>query len=265
MTQSTSARHRDDRPASTPLTGFTENLASKLTGRAGLALALSAGLVAPLPASELQATAHAADATGSLPVVASAEVLASAPVEAPPAAAVRFEHSAFRAKPKHLEPELTPVEASRRVVDISRSLARTAYRAATAPRHKSAAPVTSVRVPASSSRGAAVVAIASRYLGVPYVYGGTSPRGFDCSGLTQYVYRQLGVNLPRTAAQQYGATTHIPRSQARPGDLVFFFSGGSVGHVGIYLGGNMMIAAPHTGDVVKKETIYSANVAFGRA
>ncbi len=75
----------------------------------------------------------------------------------------------------------------------------------------------------------------------------------------------MGVSLPRTAAAQYGATTRISRSQAVPGDLVFFFTGGSVTHVGIYLGGNMMIAAPHTGDVVKKQTIYSANVAFGRA
>jgi peptidoglycan DL-endopeptidase CwlO len=115
-----------------------------------------------------------------------------------------------------------------------------------------------------SARGASVVALASRYLGVPYRYGGSSPRGFDCSGLTQYVYGLLGVRLPRTAAQQYGATRHLQRSQARPGDLVFFFSGGVVTHVGIYLGGNLMIAAPHTGDVVKRQTIYSANVAFGR-
>jgi cell wall-associated NlpC family hydrolase len=109
-----------------------------------------------------------------------------------------------------------------------------------------------------------VVALASRYLGVPYVYGGASPRGFDCSGLTQYVYGLLGISLPRTAQQQYNATTRISRSQAQPGDLVFFFTGGSVTHMGIYIGGNMMIAAPHTGDVVKKQTIYSANVAFSR-
>jgi len=109
-----------------------------------------------------------------------------------------------------------------------------------------------------------VIAVASRYLGVPYVYGGSSPRGFDCSGLTQYVYGLLGISLPRTAQAQYNATTHISRSSARPGDLVFFFSGGTVSHVGIYAGGNTMIAAPHTGDVVKRQTIYSASVTFGR-
>jgi cell wall-associated NlpC family hydrolase len=108
------------------------------------------------------------------------------------------------------------------------------------------------------------VAIASRYFGVPYRYGGSSPAGFDCSGLVLYVFRQLGVQLPRTAQAQYGATRRVSRSQARPGDLVFFFNGGRVTHMGIYVGGNMMIAAPHTGAVVRKQPIYSADVAFGR-
>jgi cell wall-associated NlpC family hydrolase len=121
-----------------------------------------------------------------------------------------------------------------------------------------------VKVPSNGSLGSRAIAVASRYFGVPYRYGGTSPRGFDCSGLVQYVFRQLGVGLPRTAAAQYGATTRVSRSQARPGDLVFFFSGGGISHVGIYAGGNMMIAAPHTGTVVRKQEIYSANVAFGR-
>ena len=142
-----------------------------------------------------------------------------------------------------------------------------AARAAASRTTARSAPASSTTVTPSasaSSRGAAVVALASRYLGVPYRYGGSSPRGFDCSGLTQYVYGLLGVRLPRTAAAQYGATAHVSRSQARAGDLVFFFTGGTVTHVGIYLGGNMMIAAPHTGDVVKKQSIYSSNVAFGR-
>jgi peptidoglycan DL-endopeptidase CwlO len=116
----------------------------------------------------------------------------------------------------------------------------------------------------SSPRGAAVIAIASRYLGVPYRYGGTTPRGFDCSGFAQYVYARLGVRLPRTAQQQYNRVRHVPRSQARPGDLVFFFVGGRVTHVGIYAGGNTMIAAPHSGQVVHRQRIYSAHVAFGR-
>jgi cell wall-associated NlpC family hydrolase len=116
----------------------------------------------------------------------------------------------------------------------------------------------------SVSHSAGVIAVASRYLGVPYRYGGSTPRGFDCSGFVQYVYGRLGVRLPRTAQQQYNVTRHIPRGQARPGDLVFFFVGGRVTHVGIYAGGNMMIASPHSGQVVHKQRIYSAHVAFGR-
>ena len=89
-----------------------------------------------------------------------------------------------------------------------------------------------------------------RYLGIAYRYGGTTPRGFDCSGFTQYVFRQVGVTLPRTADQQLRATTRISRSQARAGDLVFFLSGGSAYHLGIYLGNGKMIDSPRRGSVV---------------
>jgi cell wall-associated NlpC family hydrolase len=121
-----------------------------------------------------------------------------------------------------------------------------------------------VPVPAHSSRGGAAVAIAARYIGVPYRYGGSSPSGFDCSGLVLYVYKQLGVHLPRTSMAQYGATRQVSRSSARAGDLVFFWNGGRVTHVGIYAGGGMMIAAPHTGSRVQKQKIYSARVTYGR-
>jgi cell wall-associated NlpC family hydrolase len=87
-----------------------------------------------------------------------------------------------------------------------------------------------------------------RYLGVPYVWGGASPSGFDCSGLVMYVFAQLGISLPHYAAAQYGFGTPVPADQLQPGDLVFF---DGLGHVGIYIGGGQMIHAPHTGDVVK--------------
>jgi cell wall-associated NlpC family hydrolase len=112
--------------------------------------------------------------------------------------------------------------------------------------------------------GSAVLAIAARYVGTPYVYGGTTPHGFDCSGYTDYVYRQLGISLPRTANQQLKATRHVPRSQARAGDLVFFVSGGRAYHVGIYAGGGQMYDAPHTGKTVQKRAIWDAAVVFGR-
>ena len=225
-----------------------------------------------------------------MPVVAPDAALASESVTASASATVSFEHAAFH--PASSTVQARPVSASTRdITTISRSLAGNAYRAdlraqsarrAAAAAHAAAVArrtvhttttstststrtaTTHATVHSSSGRGASVVAIASRYLGVPYVYGGSSPRGFDCSGLTMYVYAQLGISLPRTAAAQYGATTRIARSQAVAGDLIFFFTGGSVTHVAIYLGGNMMLAAPHTGTVVQKQSIYSANIAFGR-
>jgi peptidoglycan DL-endopeptidase CwlO len=106
----------------------------------------------------------------------------------------------------------------------------------------------SIPVPPSSTLGGQAVAIAEQYLGVPYVWGGASPSGFDCSGLVMYVYGRLGVSLPHNAAAQYGMGTPVPRDALEPGDLVFF---DGLGHVGIYVGGGSFIHAPHTGTVVQ--------------
>ncbi len=90
--------------------------------------------------------------------------------------------------------------------------------------------------------------IALHYLGVPYLWGGATPAGFDCSGLVMYVYAQLGISLPHYAAAQYQLGTAVPFDQLQPGDLVFF---DALDHVGIYIGGGQFVHAPHTGDVVK--------------
>ena len=99
---------------------------------------------------------------------------------------------------------------------------------------------------------------AASYLGTPYVWGGTSPSGFDCSGFVQYVYSQNGYSLTRTTYTQWDNDgIYVKKSDLRPGDLVYFGSGGSPTHVGIYVGDGMMIHSPSTGDVVKYSTIDS--------
>jgi len=107
-----------------------------------------------------------------------------------------------------------------------------------------------------------VVAFAASFVGkVPYVWGGSSPAGFDCSGFTMYVYSNFGVSLPHNAAAQQSCTTPVPSGQEQPGDLVFF--GSPAYHVGIYAGGGSMINAPHTGAYVSYGSVAGAS-GFGR-
>jgi peptidoglycan DL-endopeptidase CwlO len=109
-----------------------------------------------------------------------------------------------------------------------------------------------------------VVGVAMRYLGTPYVWGGASPSGFDCSGFVMYVYSQVGISLPHSSYAQYGYGSPVSLSQLQAGDLVFF---DGLGHVGIYVGGGTFIHAPHTGDVVKISSLsgwYASTFVGGR-
>jgi len=120
-------------------------------------------------------------------------------------------------------------------------------------------PAPHAQIPAGST-GSTVVQVARSQLGKPYTWGGASPAtSFDCSGLVQWAYRQVGVVLPRTAQQQFDATARLAPDQLQPGDLVFFQiccqPPDAITHVGIYIGSGQMIHAPAPGEAVRVESI----------
>lgn len=216
-------------------------------GRGGVVIAMSSGLVATftLPAQAQGSTAK----TVPNPVSETADAALQAqqaPLTAPAKAKVSFDKGTFKAK---------------RIVKTTATSTQRVSRSTTRSDSSSSA-VTSA---SGSYTGSEVVAVAERYLGVPYLAGGASPDGFDCSGLVMYVFAQFGINLPRTSDGQMGATTRIARSEARAGDLVFFVdSSGNAYHVGIYVGGNMIIDSPKPGQVVQEREIWTSSVSFHR-
>ncbi len=110
----------------------------------------------------------------------------------------------------------------------------------------------------ASGQYGGVVSIAAQYLGIPYKWAGASPEtGFDCSGLVQYVFAQLGVSLPHNTVAQWNSpnAVPVPRNQLQPGDLVFF---AKLDHVGIYVGNGYFIDAPHTGAFVRVDSLKGA-------
>lgn len=104
-----------------------------------------------------------------------------------------------------------------------------------------------------------VVEYAKQFLGTPYVYGGSAPGGFDCSGFTSYVYKQFGYTINRVAADQASNGVAVDRSALLPGDLVFFTNGGyGIGHVGIYVGDGQIIHSPKPGDFIRYDSLDTA-------
>lgn len=247
------ARHRAARRPSTPLTEFATAASEQMgtVGRRTAVVAASSGLMVSMIAAPSQAVdrdgAPALAAVDTANLTASARaVLNTSPVVASPAEAV-FTIDAPVVTAEKPAPAPEPVRTTR-------AASRTAERAAATE----STAVASNPIPQSVA-GNAVLEIAARYVGVPYVSGGTTPDGFDCSGFTSYVYAQLGIDLPRTSSEQRYAGTVVSREDALPGDLVW-----SPGHIGIYAGGNQMIDSPRPGKTVQFRTIWQSSPTFIR-
>lgn len=128
-------------------------------------------------------------------------------------------------------------------------------RSGTSPTPTKGTPVAVVSSPTAplpplAAGAAGAIQAAESQIGVPYVWGGASPSGFDCSGLIMWAYAQVGISLPHYSGAQYNATVHIPFASIQPGDILFYGPGGSE-HEGMYIGGGQMIESPHTGAFVR--------------
>jgi len=188
-------------------------------------------------------------------------------------AVAKEERSALVAQAEAAEQRRSELEAARTVTASSNSNSNSnEVTTASSTVSSSANTTAKAEKPAAPSAPAAnsgsIVSIAHSLTGIPYLYGGSTTAAFDCSGFTAYVFSQAGRSIPRTTGGQYAATSRISRSQAQPGDLVFFSQGGGIDHVGIYLGGGSFIGA-QTSTGVAVSTInsgYWANyvVGFGR-
>lgn len=244
-------RHRAPGRPSTPLDALAASLSSQNVGRGAVVAVASTGLVLggataasatvtdTIREPSVKATAISADeldragTTATVTVAAEADLgLAAATVsaEAPP----------------------PPPPVVRTVTAASRT--RT-----TASSSSSSSAATVQAPPIDGSLASSIIAEAYKYIGVPYVSGGASPSGFDCSGFVQYVYAQFGISLPRTSGAQANAGYRVSAAEAQPGDLIW-----APGHIGIYLGNGQHIAARNYSTPLSVGPVYMSNPVYIR-
>ncbi|WP_407650294.1 C40 family peptidase [Cellulomonas edaphi] len=263
MSTTTRARHRAARRPSTPLTELASAASDQLgtVGRRTAVVAASSGLMVSMIGAPAMAAAPTDDTvTGALAAVdtdaltASAKaVLASGPVVSAPADAKWTIDSPIVKAVKPEVKKVVVVETREAAPQVSRSTLRS-----TASSDSSNDDVANNPIPQSVS-GNAVLEVAARYVGTPYVYGGAAPGGFDCSGFVSYVYKQLGISLPRSSSGIRGVGHVISRSEAKPGDLIW-----TPGHIAIYAGGNQQIDSPRPGKTIQFRGIWQSNPTFLR-
>jgi len=243
------AKHRGTRRS--PISALSQSVASPaarrgalVTASSGLVLTMAATTAAAAPQAQDLATAEA----GATTLTDSAlESLALSPTVVVPAdVSFSFDEITVSAEPAP-EPEPEPVVAT-----SSRTSTRTATSSSPAP-----AATPTYEGAYSSATGERIVAIAKQYVGVPYVYGGTTPAGFDCSGFTSFVYAQVGISLPRSSSGQHALGGRVPASAAPVGALMTWD-----GHTGIYLGGGMHIAARQPGTPLSISPIYRSGAVY---
>ena len=251
MTSHKTGRHRAPNHLSSA-SSFSSAVSrsAKPASKASAVFVMSGAMVASLA---LPASAATPALKNTAPVALVVAVAVAAPLAAQaPLAPQTFGDIGFTGvvKPK---PVPAPVVQQAAVV-VSRSTTR----APISPVTSTPAQTAPVSAPISSS--GSILSIAASLAGIYYIYGGTTPAGFDCSGYTQYVFAKVGINLPRTSEAQQQAVTAV--SNPQPGDLVFF--GSPAYHVGIYAGNGMMWASSHTGAAISLQAVYSSSATYGR-